>query len=147
MSALVRQLGRTAFHIVNGTRVPGFARHNTLGRFEGLLLDIQEDPEACALFRSLVPEHDPTPHDVARGLADLVPLRFQLREDDASGFSPDQAHWPSLLRVVTKPVSKGCRGWQRHSPSLVLTIWCTTCVVGTVGQSGISERTIKCLEF
>ncbi|GCD76321.1 hypothetical protein NBRC3299_2613 [Acetobacter pasteurianus NBRC 3299] len=83
MSALVRQLGRTAFHIVNGTRVPGFARHNTLGRFEGLLLDIQEDPEACALFRSLVPEHDPTPHDVARGLADLVPLRFQLREDDA----------------------------------------------------------------
>ncbi|ARW11915.1 hypothetical protein [Acetobacter ascendens] len=83
MSALVRQLGRTAFHIVNGTRVPGFARHSTLGRFEGLLLDIQEDPEACALFRSLVPEHDPTPHDVARGLADLVPLRFQLREDDA----------------------------------------------------------------
>lgn len=83
MSALVRQLGRTAFHIVNGTRVPGFARHNTLGRFERLLLDIQEDPEACALFRSLVPEHNPTPHDVARGLADLVPLRFQLREDDA----------------------------------------------------------------
>ncbi|GBR54532.1 hypothetical protein AA11825_2706 [Acetobacter pomorum DSM 11825] len=82
MSALVRQLGRTAFHIVNGTRVPGFARHNTLGRFERLL-DIQEDPEAFALFRSLVPEHNPTPHDVARGLADLVPLRFQLREDDA----------------------------------------------------------------
>ncbi|MGD7071012.1 hypothetical protein [Acetobacter sp. AAB5] len=33
--------------------------------------------------KHLVPEHNPTPHDVARGLADLVPLRFQLREDDA----------------------------------------------------------------
>ncbi|GAN63275.1 hypothetical protein AA0313_2816 [Acetobacter indonesiensis NRIC 0313] len=83
MMQLVQELGRTAFHIVNGMPSPSFVTLSTLRRFEGLLLDIQEDRQASALLRSLVPEQDPTPHDVARGLADLVPLRFQLRGDQS----------------------------------------------------------------
>lgn len=83
MMQLVQKLGRTAFHIVNGVPSPSFVTLSTLRRFEGLLLDIQEDKEATALLRSLVPEQDPTPQDVARGLADLVPLRLQLRGDES----------------------------------------------------------------
>ena len=83
MRQLVQELGRTAFHIVNGMPTPSFLRLNTLRRFERLLLAIQEDRVASSLLRSKVPEPEPTPHDVARRLADLVPLRFQLREDES----------------------------------------------------------------
>lgn len=81
--ALVRALARAAWIALRSARYDhtGHENDDPFDRFHDLFDQVQDAPAALTLFRTRVPEIEPTIHDVARGLVEFVPLALQLRGD------------------------------------------------------------------